>query len=253
MGDQKMKRAKAHGTGKSLVMSEMIAAAIVISVIFWLIDSFIAGYFLGETSGHLTLLRVFITLLFVMCGIAAGFVLLRKRRLEMQLTEIGEMDSLTKVYNRKMFMSFLDKELHRSARYKKDQVRKDPALIMFDVDHLRKINDGHGNDVGDDVLTAVSMLVKANVRKADILSRFGGEEFMIIAPETNIEGAKMLAEKIRNIVEKHSFDVVRNITISVGIAAYKANDTLDRLINRVEKALLKAKRRGRNRVEASNL
>ena len=76
---------------------------------------------------------------------------------------------------------------------------------------------------------------------------------MIIAPETNIEGAKMLAEKIRNIVEHHSFNVVEKVTISVGIAAYKIDDTLDKLVNRVDKALQKAKRRGRNRVEASNL
>jgi diguanylate cyclase (GGDEF)-like protein len=248
-----MKTVQAKTTNKNIIMTQTIVGAVVIAVFFWVIDTFIGGYFFQENDSHLTFLRVFIVTLFVIFGVITGVGTLKKRRLEMRLMEFAEIDSLTKVYNRKMFMTFLDKEIHRSERYKKGQSRKDPALIMFDIDHLKKVNDDYGNDVGDYVLTTVSVLIKDNVRKADILSRFGGEEFMIIAPETNIEGAKMLAEKIRKIVEDHSFNVVENVTISVGIAAYKIDDTIDKLVNRVDKALQKAKRRGKNRVEASNL
>ncbi len=231
----------------------MTVGAVVIAVLFWLIDMFVGGYLFQENDRHIILLRVLILTLFVIGGVITGLGVLKKRSFEMRLMEFAEIDSLTKVYNRRMFMTFLDKEIHRSERYKKGQSRKDPALIMFDIDHLKKINDEYGNDVGDYVLTTISVLIKDNVRKADILSRFGGEEFMIIAPETNIEGAKMLADKIRKIVEQHSFNVVNKATISVGVAAYKIDDTIDKLVNRVDKALQKAKRRGRNRVEASNL
>jgi diguanylate cyclase (GGDEF)-like protein len=248
-----MKTVQAKTTNKNIIMTQTIVGAVVIAVFFWLIDTFIGGYFFQENDSHLTFLRVFIVTLFVIFGVITGVGTLKKRRLEMRLMEFAEIDSLTKVYNRRMFMTFLDKEIHRSERYKKGQSRKDPALIMFNIDDLKKVNDEYGNDVGDYVLTTISVLIKDNVRKADILSRFGGEEFMIIAPETNIEGAKMLAEKIRKIVEDHSFNVVENATISVGIAAYKIDDTIDKLINRVDKALQKAKRRGKNRVEASNL
>ncbi len=248
-----MKTVRAKTTNKITIMTQMTAGAVVVAVLFWLIDTFIGGYLFQENDRHLILLRILIVILFVMFGVITGLGILRKRRLEMRLMEFAEIDSLTKVYNRRMFTTFLDKEIHRSERYKKGQATKDPALIMFDIDDLKKVNDEYGNDVGDYVLTTISVLIKDNVRNADILSRFGGEEFIIIAPETNIEGAKILAEKIRNIVENHSFNVVKKVTISVGIAAYKIDDTLDKLVNRVDKALQKAKRRGKNRVEASNL
>lgn len=248
-----MKTVKAKTTNKIIIMTQMTAGGVAVAVLFWFIDTFIGGYFIQESDTHLILLRVLLVILLVIFGVIAGLGILRKRRLEMRLMEFAEIDSLTKVYNRRMFTTFLDKEIHRSERYKKGQSTKDPALIMFDIDNLKKVNDEYGNDVGDYVLTTVSVLIKDNVRNADILSRFSGEEFMIIAPETNIEGAKILAEKIRKIVENHSFNVVKKVNISVGIAAYKIDDTLDKLINRVDKALQKAKRRGRNRVEASNL
>lgn len=248
-----MKTVQAKTTNKIIIMTQMTAGAVVVALLFWLIDTFMGGYLFQENDRHIILLRVFIVVQFLIFGVTAGLGILKKRRLEMRLMEFAEIDSLTKVYNRRMFTTFLDKEIYRSERYKKGQSRKDPALIMFDIDHLKKVNDEYGNDVGDYVLTTISVLIKDNVRKADILSRFSGEEFMIIAPETNIEGAKILAEKIRNIVEHHSFNVVETVTISVGVAAYKIDDTLDNLVNRVDKALQKAKRRGRNRVEASNL
>jgi len=248
-------------TNKATIMTQMSIGALIAGVLFLIIESYAEVYFIhhyGDMRNwfisddtHTLIHRLLIVILFLSFGVINGFAIIKRRQLEVQLQELAEFDSLTRLYNRNMFITFLEKEIHRSKRYKEGAGKKDPALVMFDIDHFKKVNDDYGHGIGDHVLKNLSVLVKENIRNADILSRFGGEEFMIIAPETNMEGARILAEKVRHIVEEHYFNVVDRVTVSIGVSAYKTVDTIDDFIKRAEMALYKAKRRGRNRVEIS--
>ena len=247
---------------KFSIMMQMTFGSLIAAMLFWVLESYLAVYFFHNTGfvydwliphdRQLLFHRILVVILFLAFGVTTGLVVNRGKRLERQLKELTEIDPLTRVYNRRMFMAFLEKEIFRSKRYKEVKRRCDPALIMFDIDFFKKINDEYGNKTGDHVLVTIANLVKENIRNADILFRFGGEEFMIIAPETDIEGAKVLAEKLRYLIAQHDFDVVRRVTISLGISVYKADDTLDALVKRADKSLYTAKKQGRNRVETSS-
>jgi diguanylate cyclase (GGDEF)-like protein len=125
------------------------------------------------------------------------------------------------------------------------------SMIMFDIDHFKKVNDTYGHTVGDYVLQTLTEIVKESLRETDYLVRWGGEEFIIIAPETDIEKAEVLAERIRKGTEKYIFDQAGAITISLGVAQLKKDDTEDTFIKRVDDAMYLAKQNGRNRVEVS--
>ncbi len=169
-----------------------------------------------------------------------------RKEQEEKIRKLAETDSLTKIYNRRMFSHFLEIEVKKAERYSKEF-----PLIMFDIDHFKKVNDTYGHDVGDDVLTTTVDVIKRSIRKADIFARYGGEEFIIIQPNTVIEGAKASAEKIRTVIEQNNFDKVKKITISVGVTMFKENDTTESITKRVDDALYRAKNNGRNRVEVA--
>ena len=154
-------------------------------------------------------------------------------------------DSLTKIYNRRFFNEFLHKEIIRSERNNKAF-----SLIMFDIDHFKRINDNYGHDIGDKILQELAAVVSQCIRKSDLFARVGGEEFVIIAQETNLEGAMYLAEKIRKKVEENSFCMSLKITVSLGISQYKNKDDCSTIYKRADNALYKAKDNGRNRSEA---
>ena len=138
----------------------------------------------------------------------------------------------------------MQNEIQRAKRYKRPL-----SLIIFDIDHFKKINDTYGHKVGDEVLKALSKLIKKNIRKIDFAARWGGEEFVILAPETNVEGAKKLAEKLRQAVETYKFPTVGKVTISLGVAQLEPDEKPEDFIVRADMALYKAKEGGRNRVE----
>lgn len=117
---------------------------------------------------------------------------------------------------------------------------------MFDIDHFKKVNDEFGHDVGDSVLKELARIIKKNLRQIDIFCRVGGEEFMIILPETEEKNAYQISEKLRKIVESHSKESIPKVTISLGIAQFFKNDDKDNLLKRVDNALYKAKENGRN-------
>ena len=153
-------------------------------------------------------------------------------------------DKLTELYNRHKFYEIVQQEIARSKRNGKPF-----SNIIFDIDHFKKINDRYGHDVGDEVLRTIAKLVKENIRKSDALFRWGGEEFVILLPETDSEGAFKLAEKIRHIVEQYHFDQVGLVTISLGVSQFDLqNDTdIDQVIKRADNALYRSKEEGRNR------
>jgi two-component system, cell cycle response regulator len=158
-------------------------------------------------------------------------------------------DSLTSLYNRLYFNEILNNEISRALRYKKDFV-----LVMFDIDHFKHVNDTYGHDVGDEVLIKISILIKQFLRNTDIFARWGGEEFMIFMPESNMENAfnkiETLREKIQNT--KLSSKIEESVTVSFGITEFEASDTKSSLLKRVDIALYNAKKNGRNRIEFLN-
>jgi len=156
-------------------------------------------------------------------------------------------DGLTEAYNKRYFLEFLDRELARCARY-----RRPVSLVMFDLDHFKKINDTHGHLAGDYVLREMARRLRSRIRKEEVLSRYGGEEFVVVLPEAGHEGAMDFAEQIRRLVEREPFmfeeDVIP-LTISVGVATIEGQ-TIEPLqfVKLADDNLYRAKRGGRNRV-----
>jgi diguanylate cyclase (GGDEF)-like protein/PAS domain S-box-containing protein len=168
----------------------------------------------------------------------------KRKNLEIQLEKNATIDVLTQAFNRIKFNEIIRLEIERVKRYNHPL-----SLIMFDIDYFKNVNDQHGHSVGDYVLKTLTLIVKENLREIDSLVRWGGEEFIVVAPETKLERAKGVAERIRKAVEDTVFDIVGKITISLGVTQFKKVDTEDTFITRTDDALYTAKRRGRNRVE----
>ncbi|MGM0477554.1 MAG: diguanylate cyclase [Pseudomonadota bacterium] len=164
-----------------------------------------------------------------------------------ELEKQASHDHLTGLYNRLKFEEFLEQEMERVSRY-----RQPFSLIIGDLDHFKRVNDTHGHTVGDDVLVELSRRLAGRVRKLDRVARWGGEEFVVLLPETGLEAAVELAERLREEVEKTPFPVAGTLTMSFGVTACSANDSRQRLLLRVDKALYQAKEEGRNRVVASS-
>ena len=159
------------------------------------------------------------------------------------LQRLATTDDLTGAYNRRRFREVIKYEVHRAVRYA-DTL----SLIMFDLDHFKKINDTYGHNVGDEVLKTVADIVKDNIRVTDIFARVGGEECTVLAPAIGLEGAKVVAEKLRKSIESHAFETVGTLTASFGVAEFKTDEAIDALIKRADNALYEAKKHGRNRV-----
>jgi diguanylate cyclase (GGDEF)-like protein len=163
--------------------------------------------------------------------------------------ELSITDGLTAVYNYRYLRSALDKEVARARRF--GEVF---SLIMLDVDHLKEYNDVHGHLRGSEVLRRLAQVVLSELRSADIAAKYGGDEFVIILPQTDRRGACTLAERIRGSVEAHSFpgeEGGMRITTSIGIAQFPDDGEASReLLEAADAALYAAKRRGRNRVAA---
>ena len=122
------------------------------------------------------------------------------------------------------------------------------SLVLFDIDHFKKINYTYGHDVCDDVLKSLSLLIKNTIRTNDLFCRIGGEEFAVITPHTDLIGAIDLAEKIRLIVQNNLFETVGHLSISMGVVQYEHCQKKETLYKNADNALYKAKKQGRNRV-----
>ncbi|RXJ85745.1 diguanylate cyclase [Arcobacter cloacae] len=166
-----------------------------------------------------------------------------------KLEEKASFDFLTKLYNRSKFNSFLDYEISKANRYKEQYL----SVLLVDIDYFKNVNDTYGHLVGDNILQEVSKILTICSRDTDIVARWGGEEFILMLPQTNIEQAYLVAQKLRATVEKHKFDEVKHITCSIGVAQFHKNETKETLFKRVDDALYKAKKAGRNRVELEDI
>jgi diguanylate cyclase (GGDEF)-like protein len=159
-------------------------------------------------------------------------------------------DALTEIHNKRYLLEFLDRELVRAARHGRCL-----ALVLFDVDRFKAINEEFGHLGGDRTLRELAACVKTEIRQDELFARYGGEEFAIVLPETTLDEARAAAERTRRLVEAHPFqyrDRAYQVTISLGVTATTGSDVASsaQLIHQADEKLYLAKRQGRNRVVA---
>jgi diguanylate cyclase (GGDEF)-like protein len=158
-----------------------------------------------------------------------------------KLQKMATTDSLTQLYNRYKIDEVLKSQLQRSKRFAESF-----GVILIDVDDFKNVNDNYGHLVGDSILKSIAKTIKDNVREVDTVGRWGGEEFIILCPNTDLLGVKNLAEKIRQSIENLSLTPVKSQSASFGVCEFKQNDTIDSVIKKVDDALYEAKRTGKN-------
>jgi two-component system cell cycle response regulator len=153
-------------------------------------------------------------------------------------------DELTGLFNRRFFWEMLKKEDSRSKRQKSCY-----SILMADIDNFKNINDTYGHLHGDTVLQKIAEIFKKELRQSDTIARFGGEEFIILLPDTNAKQAAFVANKIRILISKTNFDnIINNVTMSIGIADSSETDSFESIILLSDERLYKAKNSGKNRV-----
>jgi diguanylate cyclase (GGDEF)-like protein len=177
-------------------------------------------------------------------GLFALFVL------TMLITQTGKLykdyitkDDLTGAYNRREVYHVLHREMERSARQ-----RKSFSIILFDVDHFKSINDTYGHIAGDNVLKEITRLVTKIIRQVDYLGRWGGEEFLIVLPDTDIHSAERLAQRLCDAIRQNRFDGLRQVTASFGVADYRYGHELEEMLHAADGAMYQSKQNGRDRV-----
>ncbi|SDJ65150.1 PAS domain S-box-containing protein/diguanylate cyclase (GGDEF) domain-containing protein [Ferrimonas sediminum] len=162
-----------------------------------------------------------------------------KQALEMQ----ANIDPLTGIANRLKLDAIFQTEIDRANRYQTPL-----CVLLGDIDHFKRVNDSHGHQVGDRVLITVAQLIQSSLRSSDHAGRWGGEEFLIICPQTELGQARRLADRIRLAVAGHQFENDCQLSICFGVAAFNQGDSVSSLTSKADKALYRAKESGRNRV-----
>ncbi|GAB6158350.1 diguanylate cyclase [Desulfotomaculum varum] len=213
------------------------------------------GHFIGllgvdisgqEFARSVLYVRNIIILSFGIIVILGGFFLYRAVRI---LSKPMYLDELTRLYNRQYMKARLEEEVNRAKRYGRPL-----SVLMLDLDFFKNINDCYGHQAGDLVLRNISQLLLLNLREEDIACRYGGEEMVIILPETDLPEAAVVAERLRQSIERMEFilpgkEKPVQITVSIGVAQMNREDTPDMLLQRADEGLYLAKRRGRNRYD----
>jgi len=185
--------------------------------------------------------EIFLVNLVIIISLVGAFSFIKDRN---KFLELSNIDYLTKLWNRSKFIELANYELERVGRFNSTF-----TIFLIDVDFFKKVNDNFGHNVGDEVLKKVAKLIESNIRKTDVVARWGGEEFICLLPYTNLENSLTLAEKLRKIIEETQFEKVNHITISIGVREKALNDfTIEEVIEKADLALYRAKNSGRNRV-----
>jgi diguanylate cyclase len=176
-----------------------------------------------------------------------------RKKMQSSLKVIREMaiqDDLTGFFNRIHLMDLIESENNRSVR-----TGSVFSLVMMDIDKFKKINDTYGHQTGDQVLRTFAAIIRSMLRKTDFCGRYGGEEFLILLTQTDLQAAKVFAERIRESVENSFFPDLgpdSRVTVSLGLAEHRMQENIEKTISRADDALYKAKKKGRNRVECSD-
>jgi diguanylate cyclase (GGDEF)-like protein/PAS domain S-box-containing protein len=171
----------------------------------------------------------------------------RYKKMEEELRCLSVTDCLTNCYNRRYFVQKLEEEIERAKR-----AGRKFSLVMLDIDRFKSINDRFGHNAGDLVLKSVAEVIKNRIRKIDCLARWGGEEFVILLPDTPVDKAAVLAEELRESISKMDIPGVDRVTASFGVAGYCSEDTSDTLVQRADNMMYEAKAAGRNCVRYMN-
>lgn len=207
----------------------------------------------GKARARALTFALFVATLGALAAVVWTLVVGLQRRLaaaEARIREMAVTDELTGLRNRRYVQGRLQEELSRAARS-----RKPISVALFDVDHFKQVNDAHGHDAGDEVLRSVAAMAQRACRASDLVARFGGEEFLIVLPETDPEGAGVIADRLRIWIEAMRVDVdgaAITVTASFGIATHAPDAAgapdVSALVKRADEALYRAKATGRNRV-----
>ena len=210
-----------------------------------------------QSSGLQTL--TFVATFFVVLVSSMGFVFMSRDRADENNRVMAALDPLTGVANRRSLISALDRDVARAVR-----TRESIALMMVDIDHFKHVNDEYGHPVGDQVLCSVVNVLRQRVRAQDLVGRYGGEEFMVVLPDTGLSGAEQLARELCKAVEVSRCRVDGTegvegdgiaVTVSIGVfgGRLESGDSWDMLIAAADRALYQAKENGRNRVEVATV
>lgn len=193
---------------------------------------------LGDTDSHSTL-TILVTIV-VMSSFAFAFSLVTNRQRE-KLIQLATKDPLTGAGNRRHLDNKLNEIVNDYQR-----TATSAAMLLLDLDHLKKVNDSHGHVVGDQILKRITEIINIRIRVTDNLYRIGGDEFVVILEGQTIDHAAHLAEQLRTLVEANELIAGQPVTVSVGIAELKANESAEDWLHRADEALYGAKRDGRN-------
>ncbi|MDF1884562.1 GGDEF domain-containing protein, partial [Sulfurimonas sp. SAG-AH-194-C21] len=160
-----------------------------------------------------------------------------------RLNYLAKTDSLTQVHNRYSILEILSHELQRAQRSKSKM-----SLLMFDIDFFKKINDTYGHDTGDNILRELSTVTLKSLRNIDFLGRYGGEEFLILMPDTSSQDALAIANRVKTNITKHLFSENIEVTISLGLVQLQENESIDELLKRADELMYSSKDNGRDRI-----
>ncbi|WP_455206944.1 GGDEF domain-containing protein [Kaarinaea lacus] len=237
------------------VIALVFISVVVLSIVweFWvedLIGGVLIHHHVAEASierwEYVYSIAIFVVISLIIPILYGRKLIAQQQALHAEISRIADEDSLTGLYNRRKINELIQHEIERSQRYNKSF-----SVIIMDIDHFKRVNDHYGHLAGDELLKMFAGIMLANIRHTDEVGRWGGEEFVVLCPETNMTGALSLANKIRQRIESTTFDTYGKQTASFGIACYKEKDTIDSIIGHADEALYLAKNGGRNRVEVN--
>lgn len=204
-----------------------------------------------ETSTDYTMVyKIGIPLALFLCVVVFYNVRLQKeiqkrKIMEQKLYNAATVDKLTQAFNRRKIDSKFKEKIELARRYDRPL-----SIIFYDIDNFKKINDMHGHSLADTVLQDLTKLINSNIRSTDYLGRWGGEEFLILLPETHLDEAQTMAEHLKGLTENYQFKVGQQVTCSFGVTNFKENDTEESMIKRVDELMYYVKRHGKNSVKA---
>ena len=198
--------------------------------------------FLATEFTPFALTRILITII-VTCSLAYAFATITRRQRD-ELMNLATRDPLTGVGNRRAMQQKLDEAIASRGR-----TNRNCCLLMLDLDHFKKVNDRHGHAKGDEILIKLTEIVELRIRATDNMYRIGGEEFVIVLEDQNIENASRLAEQLRTIVEANELAPESSVTISIGVAQHVRGESAESWMSRADNALYAAKDSGRNQTQ----
>ena len=230
--------------GAALVVSQRVTLGLAIVASLGYLVAIFAGSSQPITTATIATIAINLIALVLLAYVAMG-IASEQRRARDAAIRLSTVDPLTGLFNRTYFFAAIDREIARSARSGRGF-----CLLMMDLDELKSVNDRHGHFVGDRVLAGVGQVIRDGVRRIDTAARYGGDEFVVVLPETDASGAYVLAEKIRlGAADLALSDVDVRTSLSVGVVSYPDNgSTSDALMISADQAMYASKRSGKNRV-----